>query len=77
MDIKTPLCMKSISTLKALMAPFAGWNMPIHYGSILEETKHTRSAVSIFDISHMGEFIVREDPSQSSLDAPSPSRCSK
>ncbi|MBN1497470.1 MAG: glycine cleavage system aminomethyltransferase GcvT [Spirochaetes bacterium] len=54
--------------LNALMAPFAGWNMPIHYGSILEETKHTRSSVSIFDISHMGEFIVRESPDTGSLD---------
>jgi hypothetical protein len=54
--------------LKALLAPFAGWNMPIHYGSILEEAKYTRAAVSIFDISHMGEFIIREDPAASSLD---------
>jgi aminomethyltransferase len=54
--------------LKALMAPFAGWNMPIHYGSILDEARHTRSAASIFDISHMGEFVVKEDPARSSLD---------
>jgi len=54
--------------LNALMAPFAGWNMPIHYGSILEETKHTRSSVSIFDISHMGEFMVHESPDTGSLD---------
>jgi aminomethyltransferase len=54
--------------LKALMAPFAGWNMPIHYGSILDEARHTRSAASIFDISHMGEFIIREKPDRSSLD---------
>ncbi len=54
--------------LKALLAPFAGWNMPIHYGSILEEAKYTRKAVSIFDISHMGEFIVKEDPAAASLD---------
>jgi aminomethyltransferase len=50
------------------MAPFAGWNMPIHYGSIIEEAKYTRSAVSAFDISHMGEFFVTEDPSRSTLD---------
>jgi aminomethyltransferase len=46
--------------LNALMAPFAGWDMPIHYGSILDEARHTRSSVSVFDISHMGEFIVTE-----------------
>ncbi len=50
------------------MAPFAGWDMPIHYGSILDEARHTRTAASLFDISHMGEFIVREDPCASSLD---------
>ena len=54
--------------LKAHMAPFAGWDMPIHYGSFLDETRHTRSAVSIFDVSHMGEFIVHENPDASSLD---------
>lgn len=54
--------------LGALMAPFAGWNMPIHYGSIIEETKHTRTACSVFDICHMGEFLVSEDPARSTLD---------
>ena len=50
------------------MAPFAGWEMPIHYGSILDEAKHTRCAVSIFDITHMGELFVKENPAQSSLE---------
>lgn len=54
--------------LGASMGPFAGWEMPIHYGSILDESRHTRSAVSIFDTSHMGEIIIREDPVNSSLD---------
>ncbi|MBN2079637.1 MAG: glycine cleavage system aminomethyltransferase GcvT [Spirochaetes bacterium] len=64
---KTPLHDEHVR-LGALMAPFAGWQMPIHYGSILDEARHTRTAVSLFDISHMGEFIVREDPGSSSLD---------
>lgn len=34
--------------------------MPIHYGSIIAEVKHTRSNVSVFDICHMGEIIVTE-----------------
>jgi aminomethyltransferase len=63
----TPLHDEHVS-LKALMAPFAGWDMPIHYGSILDEARHTRSSVSVFDISHMGEFIVKERPGASSLD---------
>lgn len=67
MTKNTPLYEEHLR-LKALLSPFAGWNMPIHYGSILEETKHTRVAVSLFDISHMGEFIIKEDPANSSLD---------
>jgi aminomethyltransferase len=68
MDVKnTPLYQEHLK-LKALMAPFAGWNMPIHYGSIIAEAKHTRLETSIFDICHMGEFIIKEDPANSSLD---------
>jgi aminomethyltransferase len=40
------------------MAPFGGWEMPIDYGSILEEHRATRTAVGLFDLSHMGEFYV-------------------
>ncbi|MDR1243315.1 MAG: glycine cleavage system aminomethyltransferase GcvT [Deltaproteobacteria bacterium] len=42
----------------AKMAPFAGWNMPIQYAGILAEHTHTRTAASIFDICHMGEFMI-------------------
>ncbi|MDK2874109.1 MAG: aminomethyltransferase [Desulfomicrobiaceae bacterium] len=42
----------------ARMAPFAGWDMPIQYTSILEEHQHTRTQASIFDICHMGEFFL-------------------
>lgn len=42
----------------ARMVPFAGWEMPVQYAGILEEHKHTRAKASIFDISHMGEFIL-------------------
>ena len=42
----------------ARMAPFAGWNMPIQYEGILAEHQHTRSGASVFDICHMGEFLL-------------------
>lgn len=42
----------------ARMAPFGGWDMPIQYAGILEEHRHTRSRVSVFDTCHMGEFEV-------------------
>jgi len=41
------------------MVPFAGWYMPVMYDSILNEHQAVRGAVGIFDISHMGQFIVR------------------
>ena len=40
------------------MAEFAGWEMPIQYSGIGTEHRAVREAVGMFDISHMGEFIV-------------------
>ena len=54
----TPLTEKHIE-LGAKMADFAGYNMPISYTSIREEHEAVRNAVGMFDVSHMGEFIVR------------------
>lgn len=45
--------------LGAKMADFAGYNMPIQYTSITEEHHAVRKGVGIFDVSHMGEFIIR------------------
>jgi aminomethyltransferase len=41
------------------LVPFAGWQMPVMYRSILEEHEAVRTAAGIFDISHMGQFTVR------------------
>lgn len=45
--------------LGAKMAPFAGYNMPIQYGSINEEHATVREGVGVFDVSHMGEIWVK------------------
>ena len=45
--------------LNAKMEEFAGFEMPIVYTSIKEEHLAVRNAVGMFDVSHMGEFIVR------------------
>ena len=45
--------------LGAKMAEFAGYNMPIVYSSIIDEHMAVRNKVGLFDVSHMGEFIVR------------------
>ncbi len=45
-------------SLGANMINFAGFKMPISYGSIINEHKSVRNNVGIFDISHMGQFLV-------------------
>jgi aminomethyltransferase len=42
----------------AKMVPFAGFEMPVSYSGILEEHDAVRERVGLFDVSHMGEFIV-------------------
>lgn len=44
--------------LGAKMVPFAGYNMPVSYSGIKEEHHTVRNAVGVFDVSHMGEFIL-------------------
>ncbi len=55
--LKTSLHDEHLS-LKAKMAPFAGFDMPIQYTSVKEEVLAVRNNVGIFDVSHMGEFLV-------------------
>ena len=41
------------------MVPFAGWDMPIRYGSVLDEHRACRMGAVVFDVSHMGSVWVR------------------
>jgi aminomethyltransferase len=45
----------------AKMVPFAGYNMPVQYVGINAEHETVRKAVGVFDVSHMGEFILKGD----------------
>jgi aminomethyltransferase len=45
--------------LSAKMAEFAGYNMPISYTGINDEHAAVRSNAGIFDVSHMGEFVIK------------------
>ena len=54
----TALTNKHIS-LGAKMVPFAGYNMPVSYSGLNEEHLAVRSNVGVFDVSHMGEFILK------------------
>jgi aminomethyltransferase len=56
----TPLCGRH-KELKALMAPFGGWNMPIQYEGIIAEHAWCRAKAALFDICHMGEFLYEGD----------------
>jgi aminomethyltransferase len=55
---KTPFTDKHIA-LGAKMAEFAGYNMPISYSGINDEHAAVRTNAGIFDVSHMGEFILK------------------
>ena len=54
----TALTDKHIS-LGAKMVPFAGYNMPVQYEGINAEHAAVRKTVGVFDVSHMGEFILK------------------
>ena len=54
----TALTEKHIS-LGAKMVPFAGYNMPVQYEGVNAEHETVRNAVGVFDVSHMGEFVLR------------------
>lgn len=46
------------TALGAKMVPFAGFNMPVQYSGINDEHETVRTGVGVFDVSHMGEFIL-------------------
>jgi aminomethyltransferase len=54
----TPFTVKHIA-LGAKMAEFAGYNMPISYSGINDEHQAVRTNAGIFDVSHMGEFMLK------------------
>ena len=56
----TALTEKHIA-LGAKMVPFAGYNMPVSYEGINQEHQVVRTGVGVFDVSHMGEFILKGD----------------
>ena len=44
--------------LGAKMVPFAGYNMPVQYEGVNAEHETVRNGVGVFDVSHMGEFLI-------------------
>lgn len=58
MELKKTALTHIHEQLGAKMVPFAGYLMPVRYTSDLEEHKTVRNGVGVFDVSHMGEFMV-------------------
>ncbi len=56
-------------SLGAKLIPFAGWEMPVWYGSVVEEHTATRSAAGLFDVSHMGVYQVEGEQASAFLDS--------
>lgn len=55
--------------LGARMVPFAGYEMPVQYAlGVMKEHQHTRTAAGLFDVSHMGQVILRGDGAAAALE---------
>lgn len=58
MEIKKVALNDLHESLGGKMVPFAGYNMPVRYSSDMEEHNAVRNSVGVFDVSHMGEFVL-------------------
>ncbi|MEM8715993.1 MAG: glycine cleavage system aminomethyltransferase GcvT, partial [Cyanobacteria bacterium P01_G01_bin.4] len=70
--LRTPLYDRHVA-LGARMVPFSGWEMPLQYSGTLAEHRAVRSQAGVFDISHMGKFMLRGANVRSQLEALVPS----
>jgi aminomethyltransferase len=57
-ELKTTALTEIHQQLGAKMVPFAGYLMPVQYAGLIEEHNTVRKALGVFDVSHMGEFMV-------------------
>lgn len=67
-ELKNTPLFQEHEKLKALIAPFGGWNMPIQYEGIIAEHRWCREKAALFDICHMGEFRFQGDIAASGLE---------
>ena len=56
------------AALGARFVPFAGWEMPVQFSGVLAEHNAVREAAGVFDVSHMGEVVVRGPEAREGLD---------
>ncbi len=64
---RTPLYDEHLAA-GARMVEFAGWDMPIQYTGIIEEHVHVRKKCGLFDVSHMGDLLIRGPEAAEQLD---------
>lgn len=62
---------------KAKMVDFGGWNMPVQYSGIVDEHNAVRNRVGLFDVSHMGEIVIRGPQSAQLVDYVSTNNAAK
>jgi aminomethyltransferase len=65
---RTPLYERH-AALGARLVPFAGWEMPVQYSSIIDEHRAVRAAAGVFDVSHMGQLEIEGDGAHEYLQA--------
>ncbi|HWQ04193.1 MAG TPA: glycine cleavage system aminomethyltransferase GcvT [Longilinea sp.] len=65
---RTPLN-ETHRSMGAKMVPFAGWDMPVWYTSVIEEHLATRQAAGLFDVSHMGVYQAEGPDAPTFLDS--------
>jgi aminomethyltransferase len=65
---RTPLYAEHLAA-GGKMVPFGGWDMPVQYSGILAEHTAVRERVGLFDISHMGEFLVAGSNAERALNS--------
>jgi aminomethyltransferase len=63
---KTPLYQEHIK-LGGNMVDFGGWQLPVQYSSIIEEHEKVRTSAGLFDVSHMGEILVKGEGAEDFL----------
>ena len=68
MDQRTPLYEQHLQA-GGRIVPFAGWELPIWYTSLIDEHQVTRTAAGMFDVSHMGEIFVEGPEAELFLDS--------
>jgi aminomethyltransferase len=72
-DTSAPLLTSPLHALHielgAKMVPFGGYDMPVQYATgILTEHKHTRMAAGLFDVSHMGQVLIKDEGADAALE---------